>query len=128
MPQTHGSPNISANAPSAYWPGRDFVDWIGADMYSRFENFPGFNRFLKDRRWRGLPFVVGEYAPWGEDDPRFVRNMFRWIRNHKRARMAVYYQDFGPDEGNPFRLQHFPRARKKLTRELDRGNVMPFAR
>lgn len=127
VPQTHGSPRTKANRPGAYWPGRNFVDWIGADMYSTFENFAGFNRFLKGRKWKGLPFVVGEYAVWGEDDRAFIRNMFGWVRAHKRARMLVYYQDFGPDQGNPFRLQNYPRARRRLAAELDRGYVRAFA-
>jgi hypothetical protein len=127
VPQTHGSPATHANRPAAYWPGRGFVDWVGADMYSRFENFAGFDRFLKNGHWKHLPFVVGEYAPWGEDDRPFILSMFRWVREHPRARMLAYYQDFGPDGGNPFRLQNFPNARKRVAIELDRNYVRAFA-
>src|SRR4051812_46756605 len=36
VPQTIGSPAIRGNGPGGYWPGPRYVDWIGADIYSKF--------------------------------------------------------------------------------------------
>ena len=67
VPQTEGSPAIAANAPRAYWPGGRYVDWVGTDFYSRFPNFDKLERFYD--AFRGKPFVFGEWALWGRDDP-----------------------------------------------------------
>ena len=41
VPQTEGTPNIHKNRARAYWPGRQYVDWVGTDFYSKFPNFTG---------------------------------------------------------------------------------------
>jgi hypothetical protein len=45
-----------------------------------------------------------------------VKALFDWIEHHHRANMAIYYQGFGP--GNPFELDHYPRSRRALRKEL----------
>lgn len=114
VPQTSGSPDRKGNGPHAYWPGAKYVDWIGADTYGKFPNFAGLNDLYRD--YRRLPFVIGEWAPWDVDRPGFTRHLFRWIRKHGRAQMAIYYQGFGP--GNPFELDHYPRSERALRKEL----------
>jgi len=116
VPQLTGSPNLPANAPRAYWPGRAYLDWVGTDFYGKFPNFSGLERFAADRRWRALPFVFGEWALWGRDDPRFVHRLFGWVRSHRQVRMLVYNE--GGDSGSPFRLRRYPRALAALRAEL----------
>ena len=36
VPQSFGSPNIRGNQPGDYWPGGEYVDWVGLDIYSKF--------------------------------------------------------------------------------------------
>jgi hypothetical protein len=88
VPQVSGAPDIKANAPAAYWPGRAYVDWVGTDVYSKFPSFSGLRRFASNPRWKRLPFAFGERAVWGADDPGFVHRLFGWIRGHRHARMA----------------------------------------
>src|ERR1700754_4185924 len=45
VPQTEGTPNIAANAAAAYYPGAEYVDWVGTDLYSRFPAFATLERF-----------------------------------------------------------------------------------
>ena len=116
VPQVAGAPDVRANAPGAYWPGRAYVDWAGTDFYSKFPNFAGLDRFASDRRWRRLPFVFGEWAIWGRDDPGFVRRFFDWVHAHRGVRMVVYNQ--GSRADGPFRLRHYPRALAALRAEL----------
>src|SRR5581483_11323001 len=104
VPMTGGSPDIPGNQPSDYWPGRRWVDWVGTDFYSKFPNFAGLNRFYG--AFRGLPFVFGEWALWGADDPVFVGRLFGWVRSHPRVRMLVYNQ--GQNPVGPFRLSRYP--------------------
>ena len=116
VPQTFGSPNTRANRPGAYWPGRRFVDWVGADFYSKFPNFSDLSRFYASRRWNRKPFLIGEWALWGADDTPFVRRLFAWTRAHKRVRMLMYNQ--GYRAGGVFRLSRYPNSRAEIARQL----------
>jgi mannan endo-1,4-beta-mannosidase len=110
VPQVAGAPDTRANAPRAYWPGDAYVDWVGTDFYSRFPNWAGLERF--HRQFRGRPFVFGEYAVWGRDDPAFLRRLFAWSRARRDVRMLVYNQ--GSRTDGPFRLGRHPRSRAAL--------------
>jgi hypothetical protein len=114
VPQVAGAPDIAANSPAAYWPGAAYVDWVGTDFYSKFPNWAGLARFYAHSY--GKPFVFGEWALWGADNPGFVRQLFAWVRSHKRVRMLTYNQ--GNRFGGPFQLKLYPRGRKQIVREL----------
>src|SRR5205085_464342 len=115
VPQVAGAPDIPANSPSAYWPGAQYVDWVGTDFYSKFPNWAGLQRFY-DRSY-GKPFAFAEWAIWGGDNPGFVHQLFAWARSHTRVRMMLYNQ--GNRSSGPFQLSHFPAGRKVLAGELD---------
>jgi hypothetical protein len=114
VPQVAGAPDTAANAPSAYWPGAAYVDWVGTDFYSKFPNWAGLERFYKHSY--GKPFVFGEWALWGSDNPGFVHQLFAWARSHKRVRMLTYNQ--GNRSSGPFQLKLYPRGRVQLLKEL----------
>jgi hypothetical protein len=122
VPQVAGSPDTPGNAPRAYWPGAEYVDWVGTDFYSRFPNWRGLERFYAS--FRGKPFVFGEYAVWGRDDPAFVRRLFTWSATHRSVRMLVYNQ--GQNPSGPFRLSGHPRSLQTL-RGLLRSGRYPGA-
>ena len=107
-PMTAGSPSVAGNGPEAYWPGAAYVDWVGTDFYSRFPNFRGLDRFYANPRYAGKPFVFGEWAMWGHDEPSFVRRFFAWVAAHRRVRMLAYNQGNRPS--SEFRLYRYPRA------------------
>jgi hypothetical protein len=126
-PQTIGSPNVAGNQPGYYWPGKRFVDWVGADIYSAYAS-PGvwsaFRRFY--RKWRHKPFVVGEYSPWDNDyRGRFTRKLFKFALRHRRTRMLIYYRSVHPD--TPFDIDNFPRARRVLRHMLNKHRFAPYA-
>jgi hypothetical protein len=126
-PQTIASPNVPGNAPSAYWPGRRFVDWVGADIYSAFAS-PGVWSALKHfyRRWHHWPFVVGEYSPWNNDySGHFTRQLFNWAEDHGRVRALIYYRSVSPD--NEFDINHWPRARVAIRHHLNKHRWDAYA-
>jgi hypothetical protein len=132
VPQTIGSPEVAGNAPGDYWPGGRFVDWIGADIYSRFATpgvwsaFRHFYSHWRNPRRHHWPFVVGEYAPWDNDySGRFTRRLFRWARNHHRVRALVYYRSTSPN--NAFDINHWPRARAVIRGMLNRPRFAEYA-
>jgi len=114
VPQVAGAPNTAANSPRAYWPGGRYVDWVGTDFYSKFPNWSGLARFYSS--FPRKPFVFGEWAVWGADNPGFVDALFNWTGSHRRTRMLMYNQ--GVRTGGPFRLTRYPRSRRALARQL----------
>jgi hypothetical protein len=125
-PMTGGSPMIPALRPERYWPGGAYVDWIGTSFYSKFPNFrflePYYRRFAVRHR---KPFAFAEWAMWGADDPRFVRDLFAWTRRHGRVRMMIYNQ--GGSATGPFRLERFPRSAAAIRRQLASPRYAQFA-
>jgi hypothetical protein len=118
-PQTIPNPDIAANQPQRYWPGRRYVDWIGADIYSKFAT-PGVRAALSGfyQRYRGFPFEIGEYSPWDADPKgRFTRWLFRWSQRRSRSRMLVYYRSTSTD--SVYDINHYDAARRALRRILD---------
>lgn len=112
-PMTGGSPMVSSLDPQRFWPGRSNVQWIGTSLYSKFPNFSWlasyYGRFSV--RYK-LPFMLAEWAMWGNDDPSFVRQLLGFTRSHARTRMLVYNQ--GKRSHGPFRLGQFPSAASTL--------------
>jgi hypothetical protein len=132
VPQTIGSPPLRANEPGRYWPGGGYVDWIGADIYSKFAT-PGiwasFKRFyshFRNPRRHHWPFVVGEYSPWDNDyHGAFTRRLFNWALHRRRVRALVYYRSVTPN--NAFDINHWPMARTVLRGKLDNRRFKPYA-
>jgi hypothetical protein len=124
VPEVWGDPNVPGNSARAYWPGAKYVDWVGTDFYSKFPNYRGLNAFYNE--FRGKPFVFGEWALWGSDNPGFVRGLFGWIRSHKRVRMVMYNQGSHPSQ-SPLALAHYPRGAAALRQELRSPLFAPVA-
>lgn len=123
VPQVAGTPNIPGNSAKAYYPGRQYVDWVGTDFYSAFPNFSGLNRF--SRQFNGIPFMLGEYAAWRTDSAGFIRSLFAFMRADQDVKMAVYNQGNLPN--GPFKLKHYPASRQALKAELAKGGWAPYA-
>ena len=125
-PQTIGSPNRAGNSARAYWPGSKYVDWVGADIYSKFAS-PGIRAALSRfySQYKKFPFVIGEYSPWNNDrSGSFVRWLFKWARQHGRTRMLIYYRSV--IEGSTFDISHYPGAEKALRHELNSKRFMQY--
>jgi hypothetical protein len=126
-PQTIGSPSVPGNQPGAYWPDKRFVDWVGADIYSKFAT-PGIWSAFKHfyHHWGHRPFVVGEYSPWDNDySGRFTRRLFHWAERHGRTRMLIYYRSVAAD--TPYDINYWHKARRVLRHELNKRRFAPYA-
>lgn len=123
VPQDAGSPEIAANAPGAFWPGSDYVDWVGTDFYASYPNFTLLDDFYD--AFAGQPFVLSEWALYGTDEPAFVRALFAWVAAHPRVRMLNYYQGFGAAPKPS--LVHYPASRRALRAELRSPRFLAYA-
>lgn len=101
-PQAEGSPNVRGNMPADYYPGRGYVDYVANDLYAQSGRAHWVAHEALYNRYQAVhPFMVAEYAPWGYDDPAFVKRMFQWTLSHPRTVALIYYNG---TEGNTFRL------------------------
>jgi hypothetical protein len=125
VPQSFGSPNIAGNQPSDYWPGGKYVDWVGIDIYAKFRGAFGEGKaFFK--RYKGKPFVIGEYGPWDNDQSgAFTGELLRWAENHNRVKALLYYRSVTTD--NAYNLQFYPGAQKALRRHLNKRRWREYA-
>jgi hypothetical protein len=127
VPQTSGSPNKKGNRPQAYWPGSKYVDWVGADVYSKYSNhtlWSNLNKLYK--AYPKVPFLIGEYSAWDNDKSgSFVNRLFDWARKNNRTRMLIYYRSVDPD--NVFNLQFYPGAKDVLHSNLNGPRFAPKA-
>jgi hypothetical protein len=121
-PETAGTPAIAGNDPANYYPGNDYVDWVGTDFYSKFPNFTGLDAFYKE--FSQKPFAFGEWAIWGGDNPTFVSQLFSWVNQHKRVQMMVYNQ--GYITNGPFRLNEDPASTQAIRGQLTLARFLAY--
>lgn len=125
-PLPGGSPRVKGNFPGNYWPGGRWVDWAGTDFYSQYPVWKDLNRFYSAKRWRRKPFALAEWAVFGEDEPRFVKQVVAWVVKRPRVRMLVYYRGFGETE-NPYQLGLYPRTSNTLRLKIRRPTFLQYA-
>lgn len=121
VPMVGGSPDVPALEPSAYFPGRRWVDWVGTDFYSRYPNWSGLSSFYAAYA-HVAPFVFGEYAIWDGDNPGWAHTLFSWVGSHPRTQMMVY-NDASPD----FYLSHFPASAAVIRSALASSKFLAYA-
>jgi hypothetical protein len=116
VPLSFGNPEIARNHPRHFWPGGQYVDWVGTTWYSPYKASSAMHSFYSYPLWRRKPFAFAEWGVWGRDDPGFVRQFFAFVKTHPRVRMAVYYQSalLKPE----FRLSAHPGSRAALRQAL----------
>ncbi|MCW2924491.1 MAG: celH [Thermoleophilia bacterium] len=107
-PQGRGAPDVTGNQPKDYYPGRAWVDYVANDMYVQGGKAAWPDNDALYARYRlAHPFMMLEYAPWGYDDPGFVRRVFAWSASHPRTVAVVY---FNGTSAATFRLSSKPRT------------------
>jgi hypothetical protein len=126
-PLPGGSPKVKGNLPGNYWPGSRWVDWVGTDFYSQFPVWKDLNHFYAGKLWQGKPFAIAEWGVYGEDEPRFAKQLVTWTAKRPRVRMFVYYQGFGAPAENTYDLGHYPRTTNTLRLKVRRPNFLSYA-
>jgi hypothetical protein len=118
-----GSPTVPGNRPRHFYPGSEYVDWVGTDFYSDDQDWKAltglYNRFPEK------PFAIPEFGVSGSDDPTYVKRLVAWVRGHKRCKMLIYYQDFGASSS--YRIQSHPASLAVLGHALHHKLFPSFA-
>jgi hypothetical protein len=118
-----GSPTVPHNRPKYFYPGDDYVDWVGTDFYSDNQDWKALNGMY--RRYGSKPFALPEWGVSTGDDPGYVEHLMAWVKRHDRCRMLVYYQDFG--SSSPYRIQNYPASIGVLDRMIHSKRFPAFA-
>ncbi len=121
-PQTAGTPDIPANGPSAYYPGSSYVDIVGTDFYSAFPNFAGLAQLYA--AYPTKRFGFNEWGMWMNGEPAFVKQLFAFVRSHRRIGLMAYNQGLNPT--GPFRLYRFPAATQEIRRSLEPARFLAY--
>jgi hypothetical protein len=122
-PNEASTPNVDGNRPADYYPGDEFVDWVGQDFYNSPWNQPRF--ILRDKLDsfyaeyslnRGKPYMVGEYgvSSYTGDDPSFIDNTLSWAKNRDRVKALVYFNGRTESSGQDHRLAYYPNSADAL--------------
>ena len=118
VPQTIASPNVSGNQLGKYWPGKHFVDWVGVDIFSKYQSaFDNMEAFF--RNYDDYPFMIGEWSPWdGDPGGAFTNRLLNWAENHRRVRLLAYYRSVSIN--TMYDIDHYPAAKAKLRKHLNK--------
>ena len=54
-----------------------------------------------------------------------MRRLIAWVKRHERAKMLVYYQDFG--SASPYRIQNYPASLSVLDEMIHTRRFPHFA-
>jgi Glycosyl hydrolase family 26 len=118
-----GSPTTPQNRPKNFYPGDEYVDWVGTDFYSDNQDWKALTGLYK--RFASKPFALPEFGVSGGDDPAYMKKLLTWVKRHERCKMLVYYQDFGTTSS--YRIQNYPASLGVLSRNLHSPLFPPFA-
>jgi hypothetical protein len=122
-PLPSGSPTVPQNRPRHFYPGSRWVDWSGTDFYSGYPEWSSLTGLY--RRYSDKPFAITEWGVENGDDPSFVNRLFAWVKGHPRAKMLVYYQDFGST--STYRIQNYSASLNVLRTRLHSGLFPSYA-
>jgi Glycosyl hydrolase family 26 len=118
-----GSPTVPQNRPKHFYPGDEYVDWVGTDFYSDNQDWKALTGLYN--RFASKPFTIPEFGVSSGDDPAYIKRLIVWVRRHKRCKMLVYYQDFGSTSS--YRIQNYPASLAVLSHALHHRLFPSFA-
>jgi hypothetical protein len=107
-PQGFGDPDIPGNSAQAYYPGDQYVDLVGDDLYDIKGKAEWGAAEALYKAHKSRPFSFPEWGLWGIDDPVFVKKMGAFVRSHRRTVMLAYFESVA---GSIFDLQTKPKSR-----------------
>ncbi len=118
-----GSPTVPQNRPKHFYPGDEYVDWVGTDFYSDNQDWKALTGLYN--RFSSKPFSIPEFGVSSGDDPAYMKRLLIWVQRHRRCKMLVYYQDFGSTSA--YRIQNYPASLGVLSRKLHSPIFPSFA-
>jgi hypothetical protein len=95
-----GIPNKAGNLWADYYPGDEYVDWVGQTSYDSPRKATLDRRFGRLEQFYGdfavghdKPYMMGEWGltQYGGDDPAYIQRVLDWQEAHPRVKALVYF-------------------------------------
>jgi beta-mannanase len=95
-----GIPNNAGNRWADYYPGDEYVDWVGQNSYDSTWNatlaarIGWLEQFYQEFAvGHEKPYMMGEWGLTQDigDDPAYIERMLDWQKDHPRVKALVYF-------------------------------------
>jgi beta-mannanase len=95
-----GIPNVAGNRWADYYPGDEYVDWVGQTSYDSTWNATLDTRFSwLDQFYQAFaighdkPYMMGEWGleQYRGDDPAYIQRVLDWQKAHPQVKALVYF-------------------------------------
>ncbi len=101
-PNNGSAPNETWNIPEAYYPGNDYVDWIGFDGYNFgttqtwsgwISFFDIYNPLYQKFKNYGKPIMLGEFASveQGGSKSQWIAQAYSWLQFYTQIKAATWF-------------------------------------
>lgn len=103
-PHDRSYPDFKWNSPELYYPGPDFVDWVGLTGYNGGTSYPNdawrsFNHIYRPLyneyliKYPEKPFMISEFAcnETGGDKKAWINECLSSLKDYPNIRMAVWF-------------------------------------
>ncbi|HWP96814.1 MAG TPA: glycosyl hydrolase [Syntrophomonadaceae bacterium] len=103
-PNDRTYPNFKWNSPELYYPGSEYVDWVGLTSYNDGTSYPDgiwrnfndmyrpvYNHYLL--KYPGKPFMVTEFScnEAGGDKEAWIKECLSSLKSYPNIRIAVWF-------------------------------------
>ncbi|PKM78086.1 MAG: hypothetical protein CVU90_03415 [Firmicutes bacterium HGW-Firmicutes-15] len=103
-PHDRTYPNFKWNSPELYYPGSEYVDWVGLTCYNDGTSYPyGIWRNFNDMyrpvyndyllKYPRKPFMITEFScnEAGGDKTAWIKECLSSLKNYPNIRIAVWF-------------------------------------
>lgn len=128
-PHDRSYPDFKWNRPEMYYPGAEFVDWVGITCYNNGTGYAGETwRWFNNMYWPvyydylgrypGKPFMITEFSSseTGGDKVTWLNDMFKSLPNYTNIRIAVWYDQ--TDGKRLYRIDSTPESKEAFKNGL----------
>lgn len=136
-PNENSDPYYAWNHASMYYPGDQYVDWIGMTAYNfgktKWGNFRPFDTLYGDLyqdyliSYSSKPLMIGEFGSveTGGDKGQFIREFFEKIPNkYPNVKIAIWFNE--PHPPFDFSIDSSPASKAAFKKGMQQGNVVKF--
>jgi Beta-mannanase len=122
-PHDRSFPNFKWNNAEVYYPGADYVDWVGLTGYNNGTGYPAetwrnFNEIYFSlyqdylRKYPGKPFMITEFScsELGGNKAAWIHDAMTYLSGYSNIRIAVWYDQ--TDGMRFYRIDSSPEAKE----------------
>lgn len=116
-----GDPDIPENQWESYYPGDEFVDWVGQSVYrTDLSIFDSINEFYTEfALHKNKSYIMSQWQ-LDRDDPVFVDSLLYWAQTNNLVQGIVY-------KNHPYPLEDFKHSIERYKSKVKDSRYLPEA-